>query len=74
MHSDQPRIIEENRTIAIPSIGAQFCSRHMSSIVTEKNSHTVLISEDGSKWVIITLIRIIQTISTDSIVIKFGVV
>ena len=47
MDSDQPRIIEENRTIAISSVGAQFCNRHMASIIIEKNSRTALISQMG---------------------------
>lgn len=46
MDSGQPGIIDENRTIAIPSVETKFCARHMSSIVIEKNSHTTLVSED----------------------------
>lgn len=51
-----PESLKRTKTTLIPSVGAQFCNRHMSSIVIKKKSHTTLIGEDGSKLVDVTLI------------------
>lgn len=69
MDSSQPRTIEEDRTIAILSVGAKFCSKGMQYVGIEKDRCTIFIDEDGSKFADETLILCIG-----SIIIQFGVV
>lgn len=45
MDSGQLRINEEDRTIAVLSVGGKFCNRDMQSVDMEKNSHTILINK-----------------------------
>lgn len=51
-------IIDEDRTMVILSVGAMFCNVDMWSVRNEKKSHTLLINEDESKFVDVTLIRL----------------
>lgn len=58
MDNSHPRVIEEDRIIAILSVGAMFCNIDMWSVHMEKNRHILLINEDESKFVDVTLIHL----------------
>lgn len=54
MDNSHPRVIEEDRIIAILSVGAMFCNIDMWSVHMEKNRYILLINEDEKKFVDVT--------------------